>query len=1051
MLRKIFQYILENHLLVNMILIIILAIGLFSTSKMRKEAFPTTELNRMLVSVIYPGASPLDVERNAVIPIEEELEQISSITDYTSLAMENGARIQITLDDKADNVQTVKDEIYRKLSNVPDLPDEVKEVLITDMNPKLMAVYSLGIHLKTGVSQGKKELYDFVDQLESQLRKLSNVSQIRKEGYVDPEIHIYVDPNKAQEKYISLTEVVNSIQAQNVRSTGGTLQSLQKEQAIVTIGQFTDPLEVGEVIIRSNFSAKRIYIKDIANVVAGFEKQDVAVRINQTEGVVLSIVKKSNADIIQTVDQVKKFIKKNKQFFPDYLDIIKIQDTSLSIRSLLQVVITNLIIGFLLVFIILLIFLDKNSAIWTAMGIPVVFMLAMIYMFATNLTFNIISLGALIMLLGIVVDDGIVVSENIYHFRQKGQSGIDATISGLKEVISPVSVAIVTTIVAFLPMLFISGMMGKMIREFPIVVIIALAASLFEALLILPSHLVFSKRKNFANQKENWFTPFSEKYSKLLSRILKHRYLALLLSIGILSFTILLFSDGIKNFVLMTDDSSDQIMLNLELPDGSSRKKTIVAAAEIEKIILKQTTDKERLAIQTSIGHHNERPINTEGYHDNWGQIKLVLVPSNDRERNADQIISAIRQALSPELKKQFILLEVKKVVMGPDVGKGVEIKIIGNNENLSKTCSDEIKQILTNIPGVIDIEDDFDTKLDELHVVFDQIKMARTGLNVATIANTIRTAYEGTVATYVQTNTKRYDFRVEIDPKFKVSQNFLLNLLVPNKKGNMIRLKEIAHLEKTENSATLNRYNGERTITITADIDKTKNSSKKIMMDLKKKLAKNIDKYNTLTIQFSGEMEETMSSLKDLFISFGFAIMAIYCILVLLFRSPWQPFLILGVLPFGLIGAFIAFFLHSLPLSFMGMIGIIGLCGVLVNDSVIMVDFINKVIQNSPTAVTKQVVIENIIQGAKRRLRPVILTTITTVAGLLPTIYGIGGSSEMIRPLVIALGYGILFGTIITLLILPVLYLISWDSGLIKILPKTKNNFSNHQLDTSN
>ncbi|MCD4813921.1 efflux RND transporter permease subunit [bacterium] len=1034
--KKIFQYLLNNQLLINMVLILIFSVGLFSATKVGKEAFPSVEMNRMVVVVLYPGASPLDVERNAVIPVEEELEQITGIDEYTSVATEDGARIQITLDDKVENVQAVKDEVYRKMSNVPNLPDEVDDITVVDMNPKLMSVYTIGVSLKEGAKEGRKELYKYVDQLEAQLRKLNNVSDVRKEGYVDPEIHIFVDPEKSQQKYISLTDVVNSIKMQNVRSTGGSLQATQKEQSIVTIGQFQKFKDVGDVIIRSNFGAKRVYIRDIARVEEGFKDRDVDIRINKTEGVTLSIVKRENADITVTVDQIKAFLEKSKKYEPEYIDVVKISDMSLSIRSLLRVVMINLIIGFFLVYIVLLIFLDRHSATWTAVGMPVVFLISLIYMFASGITFNMISLGALIMLLGIVVDDGIVVSENIYHFRQQGQSAIDATVNGLKEIIGPVVVAITTTIVAFLPMLFLSGMMGKMIHEFPLVVIVALAASLFEAIFILPGHLIFSKKKSFENKKTNWFDPIVEKYSNLLAKLLKKRYWVILGSVVLFVLSILLFSEGIKNFVVLTDDSADTIIVNFELPDDTSRDKTIVVSGEIETILIEQTTDQERIAVQSAIGHHNDRPINTEGYHDNWAQVSLVLVPSNDRKRKADQIIRAIRQAFPEDLKKQFTMLEIKKEVIGPDLGKGVELRIIGNDEALSLACAEEAKRLLKIMPGVEDIEDDYDSGVEELHVVFDQVKMASRGLNVSSIAQAIRTAYEGSIATYVQTKDKRYDFRVEVDPKFKVNKSFLLELLVPNNQGNMIAVKQVATLEQTEGLASISRFNGERTITVSAEIDNTKNSSKKVMQELKKGLSGSNDKYNTLSIKYGGEMEETMSSMRDLMISFIFALLAIYCVLVMLFRSPVQPFLIIAILPFGLVGSFLAFHLHGMPLSFMGMIGIIGLCGVLVNDSVIMVDFINKVIAGSKKMV-KADLIKHIVQGAKRRLRPVLLTTVTTVVGLLPTIYGIGGSSEMIRPIVVALGYGVLFGTVITLIILPALYMISWDLGLMKAIQK--------------
>ncbi len=1032
MLNKIFTYSCENKTITRLILFIIISLGILSAYHVHRDLFPSTELDRVYVSVYYPGSSPEDVELNVVVPIEDKLKGIAGINEYVSVAFEDGARIRIELDEDLVNVQKVKDKIFREMNNLPDLPYEAEMILI-EASPKNKAVYTIGLRNKDNSKIGMQELYDFVDQLEAGLLKVEGVSAVKKEGYTEPEVHVFVDPNKLKKYYLSFNEIINSIKAENVRETGGTLQGVSGDKNIVTIGRFQDLLDVKDVIIRSSYDGKRLYLKDVAQVKKGFKEKDVDTRINGAQGVSVRIVKKENADIIRTVNNIKAFLDKNKPLFPKDIVLTTISDESLSITSLLNVVQSNAVIGFVLVFLILFLFLDRKSAFWTAFGIPIIILMVMIYLYSQDMTLNLISLGALITIMGMLVDDGIIVSENIYRYRQMGLSQMEATTRGIKEVVAPVLIAIITTVVAFLPLLFLHGFMGKMIQTFPLIIAVALIASLFEAFFLLPNHLLKGKTNIKTKSRSHWFDPITAQYKKVLRHVIKHRYIVFIIFVFIFVATIFFMTRGIDRFVLAKRTNSDVVIVNMETPMGTSREQTTIAASQIEKLVLENVKKEEFLSIKTSIGHHSKRSFNVEGYHDNWAQINIYLVPATKRDRKAKDIIKLLRTKLTKKVKSQFSLLSFDKKVFGPDFGKGVEVNVISKNQEKSKKLTQEIKGYLKTIPGVSDIEDDASSGKKEIQIIFDKEMLAKSALNVQAVAQTVRTAFHGEIPTNKRVGDKDIDYRVEVSEDYKKDMNFLKNLLVQNKNGNLVRLDQLATFKEMTAPISINHFNGNKAITITGNIDQKITTSKRVMEMVRKKYARSVNqKYSDVYIQFEGEAKETKRSLKELFIAFGLALVFIYFILSLLFKSTIQPLMIIVMVPFGIIGGLLALKIHGMPLSFMAMVGLIGLSGVIVNDNVVLVDYINRIFKEKPYK-SKASFIQLITDGASVRLRPVVLTTLTTVLGLLPAVYGIGGTSETIQPIVTVLAYGLLFDTVLTLLFVPSLYMIVQDINRFK------------------
>jgi len=1022
--QTILRYFIKDKLIINLITLAVVCFGLFHLTKIMREVFPDTESDVMMVRITYPGASAEDVELNALIPVEDVLEDIAGIKEFSSICYDSSGRIWIELDGDVEDLQPVKDEIYRKisLSNVTGISSDVEAITVQEMNPKLKTIVRLALVPKDA-SASKRELFEMADALERILGKSMGVSSITKSGYYDRQIHIDVDPVKMEEEYVSLSEIVSSIKNRNVRSTGGTIQSVDRERNVVTIGEFSDPLEVGEVIVRSGFEQKHLKVKDIAAVNDDFEDAGTYLRANGGRAVVFSIKKKETVDIIRTVDALKKTIKQNESLYAGKFRVDVLADDSQSIRSLISVVIGNAVLGFVLVIITLLVFLDYKTSFWTAFSIPLCLLMSIAFLNLTGSSINTITLGAIITVLGMLVDDAIVVAETVYVKREEGLAPLEAAYQGIKEVVAPVAVTIITTIIAFVPLMMVGGRMGKFIYTFPIVIAVTLTVSFLEAVFILPNHLAHSTIKQITQEKR-WYIALFNGYKELLKKALALRYPVLGVFVLLLFFSIAISAGSMRNFKLMRDDNSEQFYLELVAPVGVTLDEMEAMTAKVEQKLMEKIPRKEFLSVISTIGEHTHNDL--EGVHKNWATVDVQLVTKTERKRSTQQIMASLREELSTKKMSGFETITFNERRFGPSSGDEINLKIISNSAKQSAAAESEILEFLKKTNGIKDVDTDNKEGDDEIRIRFDYDKLAQYDMSVSNVAATVRTAYEGAKATYVQYADTRLEFYVRVKDSEMLGTDYLLNLLIPNNSGALIRLSQVAHVEEGKARSSILHFNGERTVTITGNTDGTITPMQagKILMEKVKSIK---SKYPAVSFTTGGELEETNTALLGLGGAFVVVIIGIYLILLFLFRSVGHPLIVMSVIPFGLIGVLLAFYAHGIKLSFMAIIGIIGLCGVVVNDSIIMVEFINRVFQNMHGR-KKNEIMETIADGAAQRLRPILLTTITTVAGLMPTVYGIGGSVGTLVPTVMAMAYGLLFSTLLTLLFVPCLYMIGMD-----------------------
>lgn len=1063
---KIIELFAKNRLLVNIMIFIIIAIGIYSYFNIQKEAFPSANFDILIMQVVYPGASAQNVEQNAVIAIEDELQTINGITEYTSMMIENAAIITIRLDTEIKDTRPIKDEIFRKMQNVPNISKDVTSINITEADPTLLPIYNLGISFKKGMEGNEKELYAFSKNLEKDLKNVEGVANVQVEGRTEPEIQILVNPNSLNKYYVSLTEIVNSLALRNVRATSGIMKSdygqltenfdgTNKNKILATVGEFEYPMAVTNVIVRSVFNGKIVRIDDLAKVEETFTDKNVYMRVNRTPGYSVNVIKKGSSDIISTIKNVNIFLKENASTVPSNIEITTIADSSRTINDLLNSVTSNLIGGFIIIFIILIIFLDFRSALFTSLGIFIVLFVSLIYMWKNDITFNVISLVGIITVLGMIVDNSIVVSENVFNFHQKGYRGIEATKKAVENVFMPILVSTLTTIVAFVPMLFVSGTMGKFINQYPKVVIVALLASLFQAILILPNNLltknelkridIEEKNERINKKKSIWrkilffnrdklFDKMKIPFTSFLKRMIKMRYAVIVFFIVLLGLSVFLAQDSFKKFILLYDTSSDAIVINIDTEIGSSASTTANYVERLENIIYKTIDKNNVISIYSLVGKHlDENAVNISGVLDNMAGITINLVPANDRKKSAYKIVEDLNKEIEKEgIRDELKLLTINtKLFINP--GKAVDIKIIGNDMEMAKKVKEKIRDHLLSLPGIINYDDDDKKGQEELRVTFDYDKIAELGVNVAFAARELRTAYAGTVATSIQNLDNKLDFRVRLDKKYAYDTNVLNNISIPTIHNRLIYLKDIAKIEITNSESSIKHFNGKKAITLNADIEQGINTATRVMYSVKDYFNTISKDYPGVTLDFAGEVKETAKPIVGLAWGYLIAIVGIYLVLLLQFNKFVQPIMILSIIPFGTIGVFLAFAAHRMPMSFIGAIGIVGLAGVVVNNGIIMIDLINRILEETKGA-TKEIVFNAIVAGTSERLRPIFLTTSTTIVGLLPTVYGIGGRADLIVPIVMALAYGLLFASLLTLVLLPCIFMISFDLKLIKL-----------------
>jgi len=1025
---KISEFSVKNSLFINLLSIFFLIIGAIAVFSLRKEVFPNVSFDQIQVNVPYPGSTAEDVEKLITTPIEKELKEVDDIEEIRSVSGDNISTIYIKMNPDAKDKNKIVNDVQRAVDNVRDLPEAADDPLVNEINMKIVPV----IEVAMSGAKNERELQGYAESFENIILNIPEVARVTRNGWRDKEIWVEVDPAKLKEYYISLEEIMLALRARNLNLPAGVMRGEESEYIVRTSGEFVTKKDIEETVIRANDIGNWLKVKDVARVVDAFEDENEITKSFGTRAINLIISKKENGDAILLVRKIKDSIKRFKTSAPKNLNVYTLDDMSYYIRRRLNILKNNGIIGIVLVLLSLQTFLTRRVAFFTALGIPIAFSITLGYMLLVGMSVNMITMFGLIIVLGMIVDDGIIISENTYRYIEGGMPSREAAIKGAEEVIPAVTTTIITTIVAFLPLAFMTGIIGKFIRSIPIIVIVALLASLFEAFIILPSHLADFAKSRSRNTKDpkskseqEWFKKLLRFYTRTIENAIRHRYK----TIGIFILTLVLVIVLLRSFlrvVAFPHKGVEEFYLRAEAPIGTSLDRTASLSLQLEKLIESLPKDELDSYVTTAGNIFEGRtldPYARRGSH--LVQLNVYLTPARGRKRNALKIIDSLREELKDI--EGFDRVYFEQVRDGPPSGKAVDIKIKGDDYEVLKVIGGQYVSYLETIEGVTDVDMDYKFGKEEMSVEIDEEKARASYLTTRGIAEAVRNAVGGGRATGIkQTKAEEeIDVLVRFPKEKREDASMFENVVIPNAFGKLINLKDVASFKKVRKLESYKHLDGKRALRVTALVDEKNMTALKANALIRRKFKGIEDKYLGYTVVYGGEEKDTQESFGNLLKAFGLAFLLIFLILATKFNSLVQPFIIMLAIVFGLFGAFIALLIHNMAFSFMAFLGMVGLVGVVVNDSIILVDFINRLrLQGKERR-------ESIIKGGQLRLRPVILTTITTVFGLAPVAYGLGGLDPFLQPAALALSWGLLFGTILTLIFIPCVYAVMDDITL--------------------
>jgi CzcA family heavy metal efflux pump len=1001
----------RNPVPVNLLMVAILVLGTISLLALPRELMSDVSFNWVFIIKPYPGVTAEEIEKLITVPIEEEIRDVKGISTIASQSTEGASFISVKFKQMSDA------EFRARFSDLRAEVDKVKDLPVDALDTQVDAFGSadfmplISVHLYGQSSE--KEMLELSRQLREELRAIPRVAKVQLVGTRDREVWVEADPSKLQGFVISPQQLQRAIASRGVNVPAGKLTVGRQELLVRSLGEFTDPQEIKKVIIRTTGDGRTVKVGDVADVRDAFEEERTRSRVRGQPVISLSISKQNDGNSIAITDEVKRLATAFEKRHKHKLRVAVTQDSSEQINDMLSKLSTNAWLGFAVVVFLLLLVLGMRNAVLAALGIPLSFLACFIFMYYNGESFNGNSLFGLVLVLGIIVDDAIIIVENCYRHLQLGKSWRQAAIDGTEEVTTPILAATATTIAAFLPLILLPGIMGKFMRIVPITVSLALLASMVEAFIILPSHFAGWPGRRFQRTEDRaWLTGLRRSYERALRFVVRRRrwfVLSMLLVIPGAGMLVPLL--GLDMF---SGEEINMFQVRVTMPTGTSLETTSETLKEFERAAAQLPKDEVRVV------HATAGLVMTDAdwiFRSDVGQLWLDLPMSYARKRSTDAIMNELRGKLDRIAGP--VSIELAKVNTGPPVGKPVELKVMGKYLDVLQQASAHVKAKLKKMPGVLDVGDDFLAGKREVRFSIDPDKVALYGLSVVQVGLTLRAALDGIKA------GKMYDGDEEIDIVVRVGQRFLrrpedllrLPLVLPS--GKRVALGDVASYKMKSSIAEIRRYKNQRAITVHANIDKAKTTSPEVNQALKAQLGDLAQRFPGVTLDFSGEFQEFQESFKSLGQLFLFGVLLIYVILGAQFRSYIQPVVILFTVPFAFVGAMVGLAISGNPFSLITLFGMVALAGVAVNDAIVLISFANNA---KARGVDPE---EAVIQAGCMRLRPIILTSLTTIAGLLPMAIGLGGMSLTWGPLANTIVWGLAVGTLLTLFLIPAVYLV--------------------------
>lgn len=1007
----------RNSIAANLLMLILIGGGIWTMFNIQKEVFPQFQLDYVNVNVVYPGAAPEEVEQGILLPVEEAIRGIQGIKEIVSTANEGSGEVVVELVAGANRMKAFQD-IDQAISRIRTFPDDIEEPEVS-LQARQQDVMEIALYGEVDIWTLRK----LAERLRNRLLSNQQITQVEINNVPDYVTHIEIPRYNLRQYGLTLGQVAEIIQQSSEDVPAGAVETTAGEILLRMQERKEWAEEFRSITIISSNSGAKVTLGDIATITDGFEETGFHGEFNQSPSVDLEIFRVGDQSPLEISEAVQKIM--NDFQLPPGVEYRIDSNRAEDYRERLALLTENGILAIIIVMVILTLFLEYRLAFWVMMGMAISFIGGIIFLPVFGLSINMISMFGFLVVLGIVVDDAIVVGENVFEYRQKGLGYIDAAIQGTKDVSKPVIFSIMTTIIAFVPLLFMPGETGKFWKPLPAVVIVILAVSLLEALFILPAHLAHisdKPRKGWTRKLENWQQSFSKGFNRvidkyyrpLLDLCLKFRYitlssaLALLLIVGGYA-----YSDHM-GMIMMPEVAADEIEAGVRLPVGTTAYQAAKVAEDLTQATQKMFEENDLYKVAEGI------KTNVRGQ--NFIDIEIVMLPPDERDMSAKELIEIWRDNIGEVEGVDQITFEAER---GPGgYQQDISVDLSHTDIDVLERASTAFLERMKNFENTRDVNDNYNK--GKMQYDFKLLPEGRSlGLTSNEVGRQVRDAFYGALALRQLRGTNEIEVRVKLPLEERRDIQNLENFLVRTESGVEVPLLDVVSIEQHEAFTNINRRDGRRVVNVGMDVEPA-NAVTRVLASVKQEVLPQMrSDFPGLTWTFEGSQADMRESTQSLWSGFSMAMLIIYALLAVAFGSYTQPFIVMAAIPFGIVGAVLGHILLGYDLSIVSLMGVIALSGVVVNDSLIMIDYANKKREDLS-------VYDAIHEAGLRRFRPIMLTTLTTFGGLTPIILENSSQAMYLIPMAVSLGFGIIFATSIILVIVPCLYLVLEDIALM-------------------
>ncbi len=1033
----------RNAVAANLLMVFIMAAGALSISSLKTEVFPDISTDIVTVSVPYPGATPAEVEESICTRIEESVQGISGIDRVSSTAVEDAGSVLIELVPEIDASRAL-DEIKAAVDAISTFPEDAEAPLVQALQ-KTNQVINVAISGRAEEGALKR----LGEQVRDEIAALPGITLVELTNTRAYEISVEVSEDALRRYGATFDEVAAALRRSSLDLPGGSVKTEGGEILVRTQGQAYSGDQFADLVVRTLHDGTRLRVRDLATVVDGFAEGDLRSRFDGEPAVVIEVYRVGDQNALDVSSTVHAYVEQAQARMPDGIELTTWMDMAVVLRGRLGLLLRNGRLGILLVFLSLALFLRPSLAFWVTLGIPISFLGTLWCLPFTGVSINLISLFAFIIVLGIVVDDAIIVGENIYTHRKQQKSALRAAIDGAQEVATPVVFAVLTTVAAFSPLLRVTGTMGQVMRQIPSVVILTLLFSLVESLFILPAHLAHLRKRaqrgattdslGTWRDVQDWFQRLMEymvqrTYGPTLERVLRLRYATVGLSIALLLITIGTVAGGRTRFTFFPSVEADNVVAVLSMPLGTSVARTSDAVRKLERSAQQAREELEAREggpvfahVLSSIGRqpfnemqarHTPESQRVSISDSHLGEVNIQLVPSETRETNAIEVVDRWRILTGP-------VTDAVELTFSSELfssGAPIDIQLSCRDLDRLTDAADQLKEHLGTFPGLYDIADSYMAGKEEIRLSIRPEGEA-LGLTLADLARQVRQGFYGEEVQRIQRGRDEVKVMVRYTEAERRSLASLERMRIRVPGGGEVPFATVARATTSRAPATIRRVDRKRSLQVTAQADLEVANPNRVIESLTADyLPRLVGRYPGLDYSLEGEQREQAETLASLGRGFVLAIVMIYALLAIPFRSYVQPLVVMSAIPFGLMGAIWGHWLMRLDMTILSLFGMVALTGVVVNDSLVLVDFINRKRRGGlPLRVAVR-------DAGKARFRPIVLTSLTTFLGLTPMLLERSLQARFLIPMATSLAFGVLFATFVTMLVVPVCYLILED-----------------------